>query len=115
MKKMINIYVSVLAMMLTLIACNDGFLEKTPQDKINDASYWKTSADVEMYANQFYPLLKDPNYIWKLICDDKKNKDSRRNAYQNSKLGFFLFNGYREYCSHNTYGNTDIFIFYKHG
>lgn len=72
MKKMINIYVSVLAMMLTLIACNDGFLEKTPQDKINDASYWKTSADVEMYANQFYPLLKDPNYIWRRdnITDD---------------------------------------------
>ncbi len=57
-------FLILLAMLLTMGACNDDFLEKYPLDKINDASYWKTASDVEMYANQFYVLLKDPNYIW---------------------------------------------------
>ena len=56
--------VLVLATLFTVTACNDDFLEKYPLDKINDASFWKSASDVEMYANQFYVTLKDPNYIW---------------------------------------------------
>ncbi len=56
---------SVLSILLSTTSCNDAFLEKYPLDKINDASFWTSASDVEMYANQFYVALKDPNYIWR--------------------------------------------------
>lgn len=60
-----NYRFTLILLLATLVtACNDSFLEKYPLDKINDASFWKTASDVEMYANQFYVNLKDPNYIW---------------------------------------------------
>ncbi len=73
--------VALLAMLFTTTACNDGFLEKIPQDKINDASYWKTASDVEMFANQFYVSLKDPNYIWRLDDATDNQGPGSRNAY----------------------------------
>lgn len=50
--------------LFTLIACNDKFLEKIPLDKISDANFWQSGKDVEMYANQFYPLLFDARLAW---------------------------------------------------
>jgi starch-binding outer membrane protein, SusD/RagB family len=61
-----NIYIIIVISFFTAIACNDEFLEKYPLDQVNDASFWKTAADIEMYANQFYPALKNPDGTWKL-------------------------------------------------
>lgn len=44
-----------------LSACNDDFMERFPLDKINDANFWKTTSDLEIYANQFYPILSQIN------------------------------------------------------
>jgi starch-binding outer membrane protein, SusD/RagB family len=52
-----NIYVIIIIALFSSLACNDDFLEKYPLDQITDQSYWKTSTDLEMYANQFYPSL----------------------------------------------------------
>jgi hypothetical protein len=61
MKKTYNI---IIVLLFALIACNDKFLEKMPLDKISDSNFWKTGADVQMYANQFYPLLFDARLAW---------------------------------------------------
>ena len=71
---MIKLYVIILGgLLLGATSCNDKFLEKYPLDKINDASFWKTASDVEMYANQFYSDLKNPNYVWQ---DDNKTDNN---------------------------------------
>lgn len=57
-------YVTIIGALFTLIGCNDKFLEKLPLDKISDANFWKTGADVSMYANQFYPALFDARLAW---------------------------------------------------
>lgn len=50
---------SILSFLLILLlgACEKSkFLEKTPQDQITDASYWKTAKDLELFINPFYEL-----------------------------------------------------------
>ena len=56
-----KIYFVIIISIITAIACNDDYLEKYPLDQVSDASYWKSSNDLAMYANQFYPDLKDSN------------------------------------------------------
>lgn len=41
---------------LVLAGCNDGFLERSPE-AINDMTFWKTTKDLETYANQYYGYL----------------------------------------------------------
>src|SRR6185312_15473485 len=41
-----------------LYSCNNKFLDKTPLDTINDANYWTTEQDLQLYVNAIYP-----NYI----------------------------------------------------
>lgn len=76
-----NIYIIITISLFTAIACNDSYLEKYPLDQINDASFWKTSSDLEMYANQFYPSLKDPNYIWRLDNPTDNNGPASRDVF----------------------------------
>jgi hypothetical protein len=47
-----NIYVFFL-IILIMIGCKKD-LDLNPLDKISDASYWKTSKDFELFANDFY-------------------------------------------------------------
>jgi len=68
--------------LVTLTACNDEFLEKYPLDEISDGTFWKSGADVEMYANQFYPTLYDARLAWYNIDNFSDNQvPSSRNSY----------------------------------
>ena len=49
------LYIGVAAV-LSLTACNDSFLERSPQS-INDKTFWNTPSDLEAYVNNFYGWL----------------------------------------------------------
>lgn len=67
---------------LMLSACNDEFLEKYPLDEISDDTFWKSAADVQMYANQFYPTLFDARLAWYDLDNTSDNQvPSSRNIY----------------------------------
>jgi hypothetical protein len=53
MKKIQYIALSVLAA-VTATSCNDDFMERAPLDKISDASYWKSTNDLQLYVNNLY-------------------------------------------------------------
>lgn len=53
--KQIIVYIGVAAV-LSLTACNDSFLERSPQS-INDKTFWNTPSDLEAYVNNFYSWL----------------------------------------------------------
>jgi starch-binding outer membrane protein, SusD/RagB family len=38
-----------------LYSCNNKFLDKVPLDSINDANYWTTEQDLQLYVNAIYP------------------------------------------------------------
>ena len=65
MKKSIIVPIGLL-LTITFTSCNKDFMDRFPLDKINDANFWKTPADLKTYANQFYPMLIDPNNFWRL-------------------------------------------------
>ena len=46
--KQIIVYIGVAAV-LSLTACNDSFLERSPQS-INDKTFWNTPSDLEAYV-----------------------------------------------------------------
>ncbi len=72
----------ILTLSFTVMSCNDEFLERYPLDKITDNSFWKTGADVEMYANQFYPTLFDARLAWYSLDNFSDNQTpSSRNTY----------------------------------
>ncbi|MCK9412639.1 MAG: RagB/SusD family nutrient uptake outer membrane protein [Prolixibacteraceae bacterium] len=77
-----TIYVIIIISLFTAMACNDDYLEKYPLDQVNDGSFWKSAADLAMYANQFYPDLK-PNTerSWEFEDPTDNNGPSVRNAY----------------------------------
>lgn len=50
-------YISILSLLLGTSSCNDEFMDKFPNDKINDANYWKTENDLKNFVNQFYTTL----------------------------------------------------------
>lgn len=64
--KIANISI-VLVAVTFLFSCNDEYLELVPEDQIIDQNFWKSASDLELYANQFYLDLREPNgYIWPL-------------------------------------------------
>jgi hypothetical protein len=77
-----NIYIIITISLFTAIACNDDYLDKQPLDQISDNNFWQTGADVEMYANQFYPTLYDARLAWYRTDNFSDNQTpSSRNAY----------------------------------
>ena len=64
-----------------MVSCNDEYLEKYPLDQISDIEFWKTASDIELYANQFYPDLRDAHYNWRLDDNSDNNAPGSRNAY----------------------------------
>ncbi len=38
----------------SLVACNDDFLEKTPESSLSDSNYFTSISDYQLYLNQFY-------------------------------------------------------------
>src|SRR5690554_6113239 len=78
--KPINIFLFIL--LFTAIACNDDYLEKFPLDQVSDENFWQTGADIEMYANQFYPTLFDARLAWYNLDNFSDNQSpSSRNTY----------------------------------
>ncbi len=80
-----NILIYSFALSLGITACNDNFLEKYPEDKINDSTYWKTEDDLKNYANSFYP------YINNLYAYREDNKSDNQAHYNKNA---FLWNDY---------------------
>lgn len=39
---------------LGIFSCNDEFLDTVPKTQINDANFWNTTADLQIYNNQLY-------------------------------------------------------------
>jgi len=44
-----------IVLVLTLSACEKDLLEKLPLDEISTVDYWKTTNDIKLFVNQFYP------------------------------------------------------------
>lgn len=40
---------------LSLVACDDEFLEKPPLDRLTDETYWTNESNVRTFAWDFYP------------------------------------------------------------
>lgn len=77
-----KIFFTGLLSVLLLSGCNDDFLERYPLDKISDANFWKTGADVKMYSNQFYQTLFDARVAWYTTDNFSDNQvPSNRNTY----------------------------------
>ncbi|QCX36935.1 RagB/SusD family nutrient uptake outer membrane protein [Aureibaculum algae] len=55
MKKII--YFLTICSTLLLVSCNEDFLDRTPLDEISEPEFWKTTSDLELYANSFYNKL----------------------------------------------------------
>lgn len=53
-----NIFIRLIILLLIMSACNDSYLELSPEDKITDLNFWRSSSDLELYVNQFYPDLQ---------------------------------------------------------
>ena len=56
MKKIYILMVAALA----LVACKDGFLDKTPLDKLSEDAVFNSDALAESYVNALYTVLPDP-------------------------------------------------------
>src|SRR5690606_30344795 len=50
-------YLIVISFCVFTISCEDSaFLDRTPQDKITEVNFWKTSRDLELFLNPSYEL-----------------------------------------------------------
>ncbi len=54
-----KIYI-LIAAALALVACKDGFLDKTPLDKLSEDAVFNSDALAESYVNALYTVLPDP-------------------------------------------------------
>lgn len=63
------------------MACNDEYLEKYPLDQISDFEFWNSASDIELYANQFYPDLRDGQYNWRLDDVSDNNVPGNRESF----------------------------------
>ena len=57
MKKFISILIFAA---FALTSCNDGFLDKTPLDKLSEDAIFNSDALAESYVNALYTVLPDP-------------------------------------------------------
>ena len=79
MKKMkkINIILSLLGLAVLISACEEDFLDLTPQDKLNSGDVWKDTKLIELVINEMYQQLPDGfNRGWYMLAaatDDAEN------------------------------------------
>ena len=50
------IILCIIGISIMLSSCEENFLERYPLDEISNVDYWKTTSDLELYVNQFYPI-----------------------------------------------------------
>lgn len=74
-------YIMAAVSLLGISACNDDFMDRFPEDKINDATYWTTESDLKNYANQFYPTMDALNGY-----RDDDNSDNQANRSRSEFL-----------------------------
>src|SRR5690606_36230330 len=63
-----NIYLFILLAAIFNVGCKKD-LDLNPLDKISDASYWKTSNDFKLFANDFYNGLQGAHNYTDLNSD----------------------------------------------
>lgn len=73
MKKVQYMTIAGVSLVFALSSCNDGFMDKFPEDKINDETYWTTENDLKNYANQFYTSL---NTVYAYQSDDASDNQA---------------------------------------
>ena len=95
-----NIVKITIISILMLTACNDDFLERYPQDEITDEAFWKSAAEVLMYANQFYPTLYDARLAW-------YNTDNSSDNQVPSSRDIFTWNEYSVPSTDGGWGKDD--------
>jgi hypothetical protein len=65
-KNMKNIKIQLLtaisALLLSLTACNDSFLDRTPVTDLNNAAFWTSENDMKVYNNGIYSEVAGNNY-----------------------------------------------------
>lgn len=70
-------FITTLFLLVGLAACNDDFMDKYPEDKISDATYWKTENDLKNYANQFYTTLDNTTVYESDNASDNQAKNTK--------------------------------------
>lgn len=62
MKNFLKLSSILLASSMTLLSCNDDFLERQPLDEVGAGSYFTKPMDLEIYMNQYYNASFFPKY-----------------------------------------------------
>lgn len=70
-------YITALFLLLGFCACNDAFMDKYPEDKINDETYWRTESDLKNFANQFYTTLNNTGIYGNDDASDNQSKSTK--------------------------------------
>ncbi|WP_297089349.1 RagB/SusD family nutrient uptake outer membrane protein [uncultured Draconibacterium sp.] len=55
MKKLIYLFIVIFS--LSIVSCDEDYLERTPLDQISEPEFWKTASDLKLYSNWFYNKL----------------------------------------------------------
>lgn len=72
---------------LLFSACNEDYLVRLPQDAISSEDYWKTTSDLELYVNQFYPSFPDMGGWSQGLYWSDTGTDNLINEIFDSRLG----------------------------
>lgn len=73
-------------------ACNDDFLERSPQDKVSDGAVWKTPEHLKFYVNNFYnrgdllPSYGDYGNMGIFTLDRDNGSDTQVGASYNTRF-----------------------------
>jgi len=71
------------------VGCSDDFLNRPPQTTITEASFWKTTKDLETYINQFYAVFPGFYGYDAGPIEWDKNSDNLIPASYNTRLAGF--------------------------
>ena len=94
-----NYLIIILMSLFAFSACNDDYLEKYPLSSVSDADFFKTSADIMMYTNQFYTSLKPLDYSF-------RGDNMSDNQVQNTRPAY-LWDEYTVPASGGGWGKSD--------
>ncbi len=76
-----NLLFIIIFSLFTVLACNDDFMERYPLSSVSDVDFFRTSSDVQMYANQFYPLLDPSDYSFQIDNNSDNQGAGDRPSY----------------------------------
>lgn len=70
-------YSTALFLFFGITSCNNDFMDRYPEDKLNDETYWKTESDLKNFANQFYTNLDNTGAYGNDNASDNQAPQSR--------------------------------------